>query len=247
MAVLAAAFFGLILGSFINALSFRVGTGRSVLHGRSRCMHCGHTLQALDLVPVLSYLLLGGRCRYCRTKVSLQYPLVELSAAALAAGVAWVSPIPVAFVFWLLIWMTLLFVVVYDLRHFIIPWNALGLLALLSLGYVCATYTDLWAFAAGPILAAPLFLISFFSGGRAMGWGDAPLEISLGWLLGLWGGFVAFLLAFWVGAAVGIMLLILRRGYTMKSELPFAPFLILGAAVAYFFHATLFTIPALLW
>src|SRR6185369_195957 len=79
-----AALFGSILASFINALSFRWGTGLSIANGRSRCMRCGHSLSAGDLVPVLSYMYLRGRCRYCGSRISPQYPLVEVAGAALA-------------------------------------------------------------------------------------------------------------------------------------------------------------------
>ena len=247
MFVAAAAILGAIVGSFLNALSFRLGTGRSVLRGRSRCMHCGHGLAAADLVPLFSYLFLRGRCRYCGTRISAQYPAVEAAAAALGAGVALLNPAPLLFVFWLLVWMTLLFVVVYDLRHSIIPWSCSGVLAVLGIVHVYFLGFSFWSFAAGPALAAPLLLLSLVSGGRWMGWGDGALELGLGWLLGPTAGLSAFIVAFWSGAAVGIAVLVFAKGYTMKSELPFAPFLILGAGVAYFFHVDIFsTLPALI-
>ena len=129
--VIAAAVLGAIIGSFLNALSFRWGTGQgmvwahstSLRASRSRCMQCGHTLGARDLVPIFSYLFLRGRCRYCRSRVSLQYPLVEAAAALISIVVYLQNPFSIfAYAFWLVVWMTLLFVVVYDLRHTIIPW-----------------------------------------------------------------------------------------------------------------------------
>lgn len=96
------------------------------------------------------------------------------------------------------------------------------------------------------MLALPLFLISVVSGGRWMGWGDSALELGLGWLLGITAGLTALVLAFWIGAAVGIGLTIARGGYTMKSEVPFAPFLIAGAALALFLDVDIFqTLPVL--
>jgi len=241
-----AGFLGLILGSFLNALLFRYNTGRSILHGRSQCMQCGHTLRALDLVPVVSYVLLLGKCRYCSSRVSFQYPLVEAAAAVLAVLVYLKYQEPVLFSIALLAWLTLLFVLVYDLRHQIIPWGASGLLAALAFLHIVLTGSTLLAFLAGPILAAPLLFFSFISKGKWMGWGDGVLELSIGWLLGLSLGATAMLLAFWSGAAVGIALSLASKRYTMKSEVPFAPFLIFGAACAYFFHVDFFqTIPAL--
>jgi prepilin signal peptidase PulO-like enzyme (type II secretory pathway) len=237
---------GAILGSFLNALLFRYNTGRSVLRGRSRCMHCGRTLNALDLVPVLSYLALRGKCRYCHSKVSIQYPLVEIAGVILAALVYLQNPDPFAFALWLAIWMTLLFVFVYDLKHKVIPWEASGLLAALALLHLWSLGFGSWSLVAGPILAAPLFLLSLVSGGRWMGWGDSALELGLGWMLGVTAGLSAFVFAFWTGAVVGIGLLALSKGITMKSEVPFAPFLIAGAAIAYFCNVDIFqTLPAL--
>ncbi|HVV15095.1 MAG TPA: prepilin peptidase [Candidatus Paceibacterota bacterium] len=243
----AAAVLGAIFGSFINALSFRWGTGRSIANGRSKCMQCGHTLAASDLVPVFSYVFLGGRCRYCSARISVQYPLVELAGAGLSLLVFLSYSLPLAYAFWLLVWMILLFVVVYDLRHTVIPWSCSILLAILAFASLFISFSspghildfvspDIWAVLAGPLLALPLTLISLASRGRWMGWGDGALELSLGWFLGLAAGGSALMLAFWIGAAVGILLIVLKKGLTMRSELPFAPFLVLGALVALFFH-----------
>ncbi|MBC7836829.1 prepilin peptidase [Acetobacteraceae bacterium] len=248
--------FGAIIGSFLNALSFRFNTGRSIANGRSRCMHCNHTLGILDLVPVFSYLLLRGRCRYCGTKISLQYPVVEIVAAGISLITYVTHPDPLAFFFWLLVWMILLFIVIYDLRHTIIPWSfsiPLLFLALLWVfifrdpmsGSIQSYY--LWALLAGPLLALPLFLISLVSGGRWMGWGDSMLELSLGLLLGLSVGASALMCAFWSGALVGIFLLFLKKGFKIRSEIPFAPFLAFGAFLAHTFNVDFFSSLPLLW
>ena len=247
MFVLAAGIFGAILGSFLNALLFRYNTGRSVMHGRSQCMRCGHTLQWYDLILVLSWVFLLGRCRYCGAKVSVQYPLVEAVAAMLVAGVFILHPEPLRFALDTLLWLTLLFVLVYDLRHQIIPWLAIGIISVLGfISFLFTTDLSVWAFLSGPLVAAPLLFISLVSRGRWMGWGDGLIELGLGWILGLTAGYTALACAFWSGALVGIALLALNRAYTIKSEVPFAPFLILGAGIAYFFHADLFqALPAL--
>lgn len=264
---LASAVLGAILGSFINALSFRFNTGRSILWARStslkasrsKCMHCGHTLSPLDLIPIFSYLFLGGRCRYCETRISPQYPLVELVAAALSFGIYLLYPwTPSVYIFWLLVWMTILFIIVYDMRHTIIPWPASFLLMALAVVSLFVSGTpSLLALAAGPLLALPLFLLSLFSGGRWMGWGDSGFELSLGWFLGLTQGLTALMLGVWSGAIVGIVLLgiskivkrftptrasqVLGFGFTMSSEIPFAPFLAFGMALVYFFHVDFFS------
>ena len=260
---LGAVLFGAIIGSFLNALSFRFNTGRSIANGRSRCMSCGHELGVLDLVPVFSYVILGGHCHYCGARISVQYPLVEVAAAALSLGIYLTTPAPLAYAFWMLVWMTLLFIVIYDVRHTVIPWLCSGLLGLLALVSLFVSFggagmqlvaPSVWALGAGPLLAFPLTLLSLVSGGRWMGWADGVLELSLGWLLGLSVGATALMLAFWIGAGAGIALMcashLWRQGgkrFTMGSELPFAPFLVLGFLIAYFFHVDFFHTLALLW
>ncbi len=258
----AAAVFGAILGSFINALSFRFNTGKSIVRGRSRCMSCDKTLSARDLVPIFSFIFLRGRCRQCGSKVSWQYPLVECIAALLSLLVYFSYPVfgtnvqPLAYAFWLLVWMVLLFVVVYDIKHNIIPWSCSGFLALLALISLFFSFgagvqfmmPSVSVLLSGPLLASPLVCLSLISWGRWMGWGDGALELSIGWLLGLYAGLTALTLAFWSGAFVGLAMLLYQRlswqsgrsHLTMRSEIPFAPFLVLGAALAYFFHVDFF-------
>ena len=238
---------GAILGSFINALSFRWGTGVSIVNGRSRCMHCGHMLSALDLVPVFSWIFCAAESRYCGGRISWQYPLVELLGASLSLGIYISYQDPLTYLFLLAIAMTSLFIAVYDMRHQIIPWGASITLLVLVFAERIIVGGVFFAFIDGVILASPLLLISFFSAGEWMGWGDGVLELSLGWLLGLTMGLTAFMFAFWSGACVGIALLLLRRGVTMRSEVPFAPFLILGAWAALLFHVDLFqALPSIL-
>ena len=251
---------GAILGSFLNAVLFRFNTGRSALSGRSQCMRCGHTLGALDLVPVLSWVLLRGRCRWCGTRISAQYPLVELLGALVSLGVLLTCGAdPVRFVWGLLVWLVILFIVVYDFRHMIIPWQAsIFLVFLTGVGALLPALAG-HPLLAGPILAAPLFLLSLVSWGKWMGWADSIFELSLGWLLGYSLGASALLLSVWIGAAVGVCIMAVQkvtpssrspkslRRFTMKSEIPFAPFLALGAALAFFFHVDIFATLFPLW
>jgi leader peptidase (prepilin peptidase)/N-methyltransferase len=254
---------GAILGSFLNVLILRYGTGEGI-GGRSHCMRCGHELSALDLVPILSFLWLGGRCRFCGTRISPQYPLVEAAAAALSLGIYLAHPNPVSYVLGLFIWTTLLFLFVYDLRHKMLPLPAVALLMVLGvvsalmpcLSY-CSAQILQWPLLAGPAAAAPLLLLSAISFGRWMGWGDGLMMLGIGWVLGFSEGLTALVLGFWSGAVLGVCLIgwsrtrtlhtgaavmlgTQGRGFTMKSEIPFGPFLIVGAAVAYFFHVDLF-------
>ena len=240
---------GTILGSFINALAFRHNTGKS-MWGRSGCTTCGMTLMARDLVPVASFLFLRGRCRGCSARISTQYPIVEVLAGVIAVLSYAQTSAPILFVLSMGFFMVLLFIAVYDLRHTIIPDQFVytaGVLALLfhSIDESGAlSFPDLSYIASGLIFALPLVLIWLFSKGKAMGLGDGKLMCAIGFFLGFNLGLSAFLFSFWIGAVVGVALLLSARAHnggrqvTMKSEVPFGPFLVLGTAIAYFFNVT---------
>lgn len=219
--------FGLIVGSFLNVVGLRWNSGIS-LGGRSFCGTCGKTLRWHELIPVLSYFWQGGRCSKCRSKISPQYPLVELWTALIFVTVPYIY-LPVFCIF--------IVITIYDLRHKIIPDSLVYTAILLSflLRIIIPSTAGDWI--AGPALFSFFALIWFLSRGRAMGFGDAKLALAIGWLLGAGGGYEAVVLAFWAGAAFGIISILLSRitpllrgakGITMKSEIPFAPFLVLG-------------------
>lgn len=246
---------GLIVGSFLNVVVCRHGTGRSV-GGRSGCLSCGRRLGALELVPVVSWAAQRGRCRGCGAKVSAQYPLVELGGALafwlayrshpfLSAGAPHIAELA-AFVFGAAALSALVAAVAYDVRHKIIPDRfslflgvaALARILALGAGYGAPVSAWVLALAAGPAMALPLYLLWAVSRGRWMGLGDPKIALGLGWLVGLSGAIVALFLAFLVGAAWGVLALAAervgrRRGLTLKSEVPFAPFLAAGAAIAF--------------
>lgn len=244
--------FGTILGSFLNALAFRYNTGKS-MWGRSACLSCGKTLSAFELVPVLSYLFLHGKCKGCKSAISAQYPFVEISAGVLLVFSYYTSAGNTSlFLVTLAFFSTLLFISIYDLRHTIIPnafvysAAALGLIHLfLSIQSGSLEGIDS---VAGPLLALPLFLLWIYSHGKWIGLGDAKLMLAVGWFLGISSGLAAFLLSFWIGALVSLALLGLSRfakggrRVTMKTEIPFGPFIVLGCAISYFAYVDIFTL-----
>ncbi len=243
-------FLGLIVGSFLNVLVLRHGA-RSV-GGRSACLSCGREIAWYDLVPVFSWLWLRGRCRACRSRISAQYPAVELLTGLLFLAVG-LAPLPLFLrVLGLPIAALLIAIAVYDLRHTIIPDSWAYSFAALALIYALAGLVEgsgsvLGAVVGGPAAASPLFFIWFISGGRWMGLGDSKLALGIGWLLGPLYGTMAVLFAFIMGASVSLGLIAfssaswkaflkeftpmhvsrkLALRFTMKSEVPFGPFLI---------------------
>lgn len=257
---------GSIIGSFLNVVLFRFNTGRTI-GGRSKCFSCRRTLQAIDLVPVLSYVVFGGRCRTCRSHVSFQYPLVELLTALLFVGsYALYAPLlvinPALFFFKisisLIVMSLLVLITVYDIKHKIIPdlfaytFAAVSFLALFvhitPNGYLILHMPAVQELLAGVLLAFPFYFLWLVSRGAWMGLGDAKLALGIGWFLGLAKGATAIVYSFWIGAFVSLMILAFQytalrsQKLTMKSEIPFAPFLILGLLIVYFFGYNMFSI-----
>jgi len=241
--------FGTIVGSFLNVVSLRFNTGVG-LGGRSKCMSCGRTLSWLDLFPILSFLALRGRCRGCKSKISWQYPLVEFIAGAIFVMIFFTFPpvsyiASVATVIQMIIGCLLLVVVVYDIKHKIIPdplVYAFCFFALISLFFGGSslwhipTYTQIMA---GPIIALPFVLIWLVSRGTWMGLGDGKLALGIGWLLGINGGVNAVVLAFWVGAVVSVAwLLYTYKKFKPKMEIPFGPYLVIGLYLVLLFKIT---------
>ena len=235
--------FGLILGSFANVLILREETGET-LGGRSHCASCARTLEWYELFPVLSFLILRGRCRTCAGTISLQYPLIELllGAGVLAIGLA---PIPLTHkLLSIPIVLILLAIAAYDFRTTYIPdrWAYLfALLAFISGAvFLGGTSDPVYFLLAGPLVAASLFALWLVSGGKWMGLGDAKLTLGFGWLVGILGGFIALALAFVLGAILGVVLIGITRfaagskRLTMKSEVPFGPFLIAALCIVWF-------------
>jgi leader peptidase (prepilin peptidase)/N-methyltransferase len=257
--------FGLIVGSFLNVVILRFG--EKSIGGRSECPSCHRQLHWYDMVPVLSWVFLRGRCRSCHMRISIQYPLVEAITGGLFALVGGVALPMVSTVFALVIVALLVCISVYDLYHTIIPDQWVWPFSFLALAFMVsiAPPTTLPAvaltLAAGVYAALPLFALWFVSRGRWMGFGDVKLALGIGWLLGPTFGVVAVFFAFVIGAVISLGILLplpyYRRafarftptaaskksaeGFTMKSEVPFGPFLILSCLSIWF--ALLYSIP----
>lgn len=239
-------FFGLFIGSFLNVVILRMNTGRSVVTGRSKCPHCNKTLAWYELLPVFSFIALRGMCSKCKARISFQYPLVELVTALVFTILYTTVMLPgnftslamLSFVFNCIIAAVLIVIFAYDMRHKIIPDMAVYTFILLAIASIVFKAFVLPGFHIGDAvfggvaLALPFFLLWYFSNGRLMGFGDVKFALGMGWLLGFAVGAAALLLSFWIGGIVGLILIALSKKYRMTSEIPFAPFLILGTFIA---------------
>lgn len=268
---------GLGVGSFLNSLIYRLHSGLSLFKAngfwaRSFCPKCQHQLSWLDLIPVLSFVLLKGKCRYCSQSISIQYPLIELATAFLFLAILHFQ-IPVfdlsainltGFVLWifyifylLLITSALIVIFVFDLKYYLIPDEVIyistffiflnRLLQTFSLEYKTKFWANFefkildsgWQSSlVDPLIVAFLsslffFLIFVISQGRWMGFGDVKLAFLMGFFLGFPKIIVALFFAFWFGAGIGLIFVLLKKK-TMKSEIPFGPFLVLGTILALF-------------
>ncbi|MDB5187706.1 MAG: prepilin peptidase leader peptidase (prepilin peptidase) / N-methyltransferase [Candidatus Kaiserbacteria bacterium] len=256
---------GLVVGSFLNVVIIR--HKEKGIGGRSGCMSCREQLAAQDLIPVFSWVYLRGRCRQCGSRVSVQYPLVEASVAILFAGMIYglmLSPTfdpssiysLVTLGIGLVIICLLVMITTYDIRHTIIPdsWSYGFAIAALfwTLSVYGFTLTVLyWAVVAALVCALPFAALWLVSGGRWMGLGDAKLALGIGALLGITDGFTSLLIAFWGGAGVSIVFLILLprlvkmlglkkflrlRNFSLKSEVAFGPFLVFGCILVWYMN-----------
>jgi prepilin signal peptidase PulO-like enzyme (type II secretory pathway) len=237
--------FGAIIGSFLNVVIARNGKD---LGGRSRCPKCAAPLLWFELIPILSFFWARGRCRHCGGAISWQYPIVEtLTGFLFVAVFAKYGFMPLSF---LEIFVTLAFfaiLIVVALRDFYDQEIPNLVYAAIALAFASVFLDFSWLrILAGPLLALPFSLLFFGSRGRLIGFGDAKIALALGWFFGLEAGIVAILLAFWLGAVYALILLLARRQkFTMKTAVPFAPFMFLGALLAFIFSldfAWLFTI-----
>jgi len=233
--------FGLVVGSFLNSIIYRLKTGESFLGGRSHCPNCKHHLSWRDLIPIFSFLILKGKCRYCHQKISCQYPLVELATGILFILIIHYSP-PNLLVtgYRLLITSLLIIIFVYDLKHYIIPdkviYPAIVLTLIFNFKFLILNQPLIFKNAALSALGAAIFFLLIFliSRGKWLGFGDVKLAFFMGLFLGFPNILAALFFAYLVGAIIGIGLILIGKK-TLKSEVPFGPFLVFGTLIALFF------------
>lgn len=219
--------FGIIIGSFLNVVIYRIPKGESIVFPASKCQSCQTPLKWYHNIPIFSWLFLRGKCGFCSEKISVQYPLIELATGIIALslfyklGLVWQLPILFA------VFSLLLALVMIDFKYMEVPDN-LNLLAL-ALAVITPTFLaslqDALLAVGGMTLLR--YYLSFFINKEAMGEGDIIVAGTMGALL----GFPAFLYALFIAAIVALIPSLLAK----ETQIPFVPFLIIGTFIAYIF------------
>jgi leader peptidase (prepilin peptidase)/N-methyltransferase len=230
-----AAFFGLFIGSFLNVCIHRIPRDESIVFPPSKCPGCGTQIKPWDNIPVVSYLILRGRCRGCGSKISLRYPVVELLSGLLAVTMlARFGPTPAALIYYA--WSCVLLVITFiDIDFQIIP-DSLSLggivVGLVLVWWLPISYSDalIGLAVGGGLLMAVIYGYYFLTGKQGMGGGDVKLLA----MIGVFTGWQGVLFTIFAGSLAGTMVGIpwaLANHKDMKAAIPFGPFLALGGLV----------------
>lgn len=232
--------FGVIFGSFISALTWRYPRDISINRGRSICPKCKHQIGWADNIPLLSYLLLGGKCRNCKKHISLRYPLIELTTGIGFVAIVYFITLQgttlqgvYSIIFILILFLILEAIFIIDLEHQIIPdffvFFGLFIVSIYTLYAIPSTLFP--GLLTGFIASVLLLLIHLLTRGRGMGLGDVKFAVLGGLLVGPKLLLIWLFLAFLTGATVGIIL-ILGKKAGMKSQIAFGPFLVIAIPLA---------------
>ncbi len=229
---------GIVCASFAGVIVDRMHTRQSAAQGRSRCDYCGATLTSLSLIPAFSYLFLSGRSSCCGTRLSVVAPLSELILGGLfAASYVWAG-LTVTLPLMCVALTLLLILVLYDVRHHILPplplWLFITVAVFVRLSLSSSPGDFGLVVLTAVLLSGALLLLHAASRGRLMGFADAPLTFGLSVLVGGM-AFSGFVFSFWIGAVIGMLILFGRpKGSKIGHEVPFAPYLSAGFLLAHF-------------
>ena len=229
---------GACIGSFLNVVIYRLPLGQSIVSPPSRCPKCGYRLHWYDNLPIIGWVLLGGRCRQCKNPISIQYPIVELTTALLFVIVVWLTPPGPLLVSRLLLVCILIALFGIDLEHQILP-NSITLPGIVAGVLLSLIAPPGWRDALlGVVLGAGvLYAIAgayyLWRREEGLGMGDVKMLAMIGAFLGWKAVLVTMVLSSFSGAAIGLALIAAQRG-GMKLALPFGTFLAIGALVAMF-------------
>lgn len=222
--------YGIIIGSFLNVCIYRLPKKENIVTTRSHCMNCGYKLEWYDLVPLFSWLALGGRCRKCKTKISVQYPIVEALNGVLYIIVFAYYGVSVETVLYCLLVSALLVLSVIDFRTYEIPFGINVFIAALGCIRVITDLSHWYEYVIGFFtVSVVLYLIYFITKGRGIGGGDIKLMAASGLLL----GWKCNILAFVLGCIIGSVIHLLRMKFTKaENVLALGPYLSAGIFIS---------------
>ena len=237
---------GICMGSFSNVCIYRIPGGESIVSPPSHCYNCNTKLRSVDLVPVFSYLFLGGKCRYCSTKISFRYPSIELLTGVLYLLVFSVYGFSMQSLYYIVLASLLVIISFIDLDHFIIPDKLLIIGAVFGLVFNILGYgIPFWDGIYGSLVSVGLLLftllIEFIIKKEAMGGGDIKLLGMIGLFLGLKYTILTIILAIYIGAIYGILVIIYSkiRNKKYNAMIPFGPFISLGAIISLLYGSSI--------
>lgn len=240
--IISSGILGIIVGSFLNVVIYRMGTGRGI-GGRSMCLSCNRNLNWYELIPIISFVIQRAKCRKCKSEISWQYPLVELCTGILFAVAAYCitfnshfSLLIPAFIFI----STGVVISVYDIRHRVIHLPSLLVFFIAGIAFVATRQFlggDVFTLSAilfslrdAVLVALPFFLLWWISRGTWIGFGDIEIMAITGFLLGLAGGYSAVFLGFWIACAIIVPMYLFMKliKQPMHHQIPLGPFLLIG-------------------
>ncbi|MCF0131751.1 MAG: prepilin peptidase [Pseudobutyrivibrio sp.] len=225
--------FGTLIGSFLNVLIYRVPRHEDFVVTKSHCMSCGYTLRWFDLIPIVSWLILGGKCRKCKAKVSMQYPIIEALSGLLWASIVYVTGLNLDALILCLMASALLALSVIDFRTLEIPVGFNIFLTILGV-FMIMLHRDMWyLYLVGSIVVAlPLAILYYTTHGAAIGGGDVKLMFASGLII----GYRANLIAFFLGCVLGAVIHVIRmRFFKADRTLAMGPYLSAGIIIAALF------------
>lgn len=222
--------YGIIIGSFLNVCIYRIPKKENIVTTRSHCMSCGYQLRWYDLIPLFSWLALGGRCRKCKAKISVQYPAIEALNGVLYLIVFLCYGVSIETLLYCLMASALLALSVIDFRTFEIPLGFNVFIAVLGLVRVLTDLTNWQEYAVGFFaVSVVLYIIYVFTKGRGIGGGDIKLMAASGLLL----GWKCNILAFLLGCIIGSVIHLLRMRFTKAERvLAMGPYLSIGIYIS---------------
>lgn len=218
--------YGIIIGSFLNVCIYRIPLKENITTTRSHCMNCGYLLKWYDLFPLFSYLLLKGRCRNCKEKISIQYPLIELVNGILYLWIFFVNGFNTVSMIYCLLASALLALSMIDIRTYEIPFGINVFIGILGIIRVLQDYQNWLTYIIG-FCSVSLFLLFLYeiSDGRAIGGGDIKLMAAAGLVL----GWKSIILAFFGACILGSVIHIIRMKISKEEHiLAFGPYLSMG-------------------